>query len=95
VTWIAYPISRRGPDQTSLLPVRCPAGTARAWQHRLWRSTHDDRDGPVAASGLPRIRPMQDLRHTHATLLIGEGGVNVKVIQERLDHHSHSLTADT
>ncbi|MEX2430734.1 MAG: tyrosine-type recombinase/integrase, partial [Dehalococcoidia bacterium] len=49
----------------------------------------------VAASGLPRIRPMQDLRHTHATLLIGEGGVNVKVVQERLGHHSHSFTADT
>jgi integrase len=49
----------------------------------------------VIASGLPRIRPMQDLRHTHATLLIGEGGVNVKVVQERLGHHSHSFTADT
>jgi integrase len=49
----------------------------------------------VLASGLPRIRPMQDLRHTHATLLIGEGGVNVKVVQERLGHHSHSFTADT
>ncbi len=49
----------------------------------------------VLASGLPRIRPLQDLRHTHATLLIGEGGVNVKVVQERLGHHSHSFTADT
>ena len=49
----------------------------------------------VIASGLPRIRPMQDLRHTHATLLIGQGGVNVKVVQERLGHHSHSFTADT
>jgi integrase len=49
----------------------------------------------VIESGLPRIRPMQDLRHTHATLLIGEGGVNVKVVQERLGHHSHSFTADT
>jgi integrase len=49
----------------------------------------------VAASGLPKIRPMQDLRHTHATLLIGVGGVNVKVVQERLGHHSHSFTADT
>jgi integrase len=49
----------------------------------------------MIASGLPRIRPMQDLRHTHATLLIGEGGVNVKVVQERLGHHSHSFTADT
>lgn len=49
----------------------------------------------VLASGLPRIRPLQDLRHTHATLLIGEGRVNVKVVQERLGHHSHSFTADT
>ena len=49
----------------------------------------------IKASGLPRIRPMQDLRHTHATLLIGEAGVNVKVVQERLGHHSHSFTADT
>jgi integrase len=37
---------------------------------------------------------MQDLRHTHATLLIGEG-VNVKLVQERPGHHSHSFTADT
>ena len=49
----------------------------------------------MLASDLPRIRPLQDLRHTHATLLIGEGGVNVKVVQERLGHHSHSFTADT
>ena len=56
----------------------------------------------MVASGLPRIRPMQDLRHTPLdnppTLRVtgfGEGGVNVKVVQERLGHHSHSFTADT
>ena len=27
--------------------------------------------------------------------MIGEGGVNDKVVQERLGHHSHSFTADT
>ena len=43
---------------------------------------------------LPRIRPLQDLRHTHATLLIADGG-NAKVVQERLGHHAHSFTADT
>lgn len=48
----------------------------------------------VADSGLPRIRPLQDLRHTHATLLLADGA-NPKVIQERLGHHSHSFTADT
>lgn len=49
----------------------------------------------ILDSGLPEIRPLQDLRHTHATILIGEAGVNVKVVQERLGHHSHSFTADT
>lgn len=48
----------------------------------------------IAASGLPAIRPLQDLRHTHATLLLADGE-NAKVVQERLGHHSHSLTADT
>jgi len=49
----------------------------------------------IEASGLPRIRPLQDLRHTHATLLIGKAGVNPKVVQERLGHHSYAFTVDT
>ena len=48
----------------------------------------------ILASSLPRIRPLQDLRHTHATLLLADGE-NAKVVQERLGHHSHSFTADT
>jgi integrase len=48
----------------------------------------------IEASGLPPIRPLQDLRHTHATLLLADGE-NAKVVQERLGHHSHSFTADT
>ncbi len=48
----------------------------------------------IIASGLPRIRPLQDLRHTHATLLLAHGE-NAKVVQERLGHHSHAFTADT
>ena len=48
----------------------------------------------IEASGLPPIRPLQDLRHTHATLLLADGA-NAKVVQERLGHHSHSFTADT
>lgn len=48
----------------------------------------------ILHSGLPRIRPLQDLRHTHATLLLADGE-NAKVVQERLGHHSHSFTADT
>ena len=46
----------------------------------------------IKASGLPRIRPY-DLRHTSATLLLGEG-VNVKVVSERLGHASAALTLD-
>ena len=48
----------------------------------------------IEESGLPKIRPLQDLRHTHATLLLADGE-NAKVVQERLGHHSHSFTADT
>jgi integrase len=48
----------------------------------------------IEDSGLPRIRPLQDLRHTHATLLL-VGGEHLKVVQERLGHHSHSFTSDT
>ena len=48
----------------------------------------------IDASGLPPIRPLQDLRHTHASLLLADGE-NAKVVQERLGHHSHSFTADT
>lgn len=48
----------------------------------------------IEASALPSIRPLQDLRHTHATLLLADGE-NAKVVQERLGHHSHSFTADT
>lgn len=48
----------------------------------------------IRATGLPRIRPLQDLRHTHATLLL-VGGEHLKVVQERLGHHSHSFTSDT
>lgn len=48
----------------------------------------------ILDSGLPRIRPLQDLRHTHAALLLADGE-NAKVVQERLGHRSHSFTADT
>lgn len=45
------------------------------------------------AAGVPRLR-FHDLRHTHATLLL-DAGENVKVVQERLGHHSASFTLDT
>ena len=42
---------------------------------------------------LPRLR-FHDLRHTHATVLLG-AGVNVKVVSERLGHASVAFTLDT
>jgi integrase len=42
---------------------------------------------------LPKIR-LHDLRHLHATILLA-AGVNVKVISERLGHHSAAFTMDT
>lgn len=80
--------------------------TAPVWQdHDLvfcrddglpWHPDHvtDTISEMIDASDLPRIRPLQDLRHTHATLLLADGA-NAKVVQERLGHHSHSFTADT
>ncbi len=47
----------------------------------------------LARAGLPRIR-FHDLRHTAATLLLGQG-VHVKVVQEQLGHSQISVTLDT
>ncbi|MUG46414.1 tyrosine-type recombinase/integrase [Paenibacillus woosongensis] len=41
----------------------------------------------------PKIR-FQDLRHTHATLLL-KGGIHPKIVQERLSHSSITVTIDT
>lgn len=46
----------------------------------------------AAKAGLPKIR-FHDLRHTNATLMIGEG-VNLKIISERLGHSAIDITAD-
>ena len=42
---------------------------------------------------MPHLR-FHDLRHTHATYLLG-AGVNIKVISERLGHASVAFTMDT
>lgn len=42
--------------------------------------------------GLPEVR-LHDLRHTHATLLL-QGGINPKVISERLGHSTVRITLD-
>ena len=47
----------------------------------------------LARAGLPRIR-FHDLRHCHATHLL-RAGVNAKVVQERLGHHSAAFTLAT
>jgi integrase len=47
----------------------------------------------VKAAGVPLIR-LQDVRHTHASLLL-KAGVNPKVVSERLGHSSVAFTLDT
>jgi len=44
-------------------------------------------------AGLPHLR-FHDLRHSHASFLLG-AGVNVKVVSERLGHASVAFTLDT
>ncbi len=55
--------------------------------HRLYDCYKD----VLNQAGLPNIR-FHDLRHTHATLMLG-WGINPKVVQERLGHAhiSHTL----
>ncbi len=70
-------------------PRRAPAG-------RWWYPDHVTHAIAelIAASGLPRIRPLQDLHHTHASILLASGQPP-KVVQERLGHHSTAFTQDT
>jgi integrase len=46
----------------------------------------------LAAAGLPQIR-FHDLRHTAATLLLGQG-VHPKIVSEMLGHTSIGITLD-
>jgi integrase len=47
----------------------------------------------TAAAGVPGLR-IHDLRHAHATLMLGQG-VHPKVVSERLGHASVNITLDT
>lgn len=47
----------------------------------------------TSAAGLPGLR-IHDLRHAHATLMLGQG-VHPKVVSERLGHASVNITLDT
>ena len=47
----------------------------------------------LGSDALPKIT-IHGLRHTHATVL-GEQGVNMKIIQERLGHTTITTTMDT
>jgi integrase len=46
----------------------------------------------MAKAGLKGFR-LHDLRHTHASLLLGEG-VHLKVVSERLGHSDIRITGD-
>jgi integrase len=46
----------------------------------------------IASAGLPRLR-IHDLRHGHASLLMGEG-LSAKIVAERLGHSNTRITLD-
>lgn len=50
-------------------------------------------DNVIKKANVPKIR-LHDLRHTHATILLGLGE-NPKVVSERLGHSNVSMTLDT
>ncbi len=47
----------------------------------------------IKPPGVPKVR-FHDLRHTSATILLGQG-VAMKVVSERLGHSTTALTTDT
>lgn len=63
--------------------VRHPERFSRAWQTAVTRARRDLPD-------LPSIR-LHDLRHTHATIMLG-AGIPVKVVSERLGHANATIT---
>jgi integrase len=64
---------------------RHPERFSRQFFSHLKRARKD-----LGAGAMPRIR-LNDLRHTHPTLLLG-AGVPVKIVSERLGHASATIT---
>lgn len=81
-------------EQTDETPVCCdcvgamidPPNLNRWWAGKKGASGYRD------SIGFPELK-MHELRHTSATLLLGNG-VDVKTVQHRLGHASSSLTLD-
>jgi integrase len=66
--------------------VRHPERTSRTWQSRMAQIGADRK----VKNPPPAIR-LHDLRHTHASLMLG-AGVPVRVVSERLGHASATIT---
>jgi integrase len=66
--------------------VRHPERTSRAWQARMSQIAGDK----TVKNPPPAIR-LHDLRHTHASLMLGSG-VPVHLVSERLGHASATIT---
>ena len=87
---------RRPVEQTGETPVCCsdaggwldPTNVNRWWGGNKSRGIEGYRD----TIGFPDLK-LHELRHTSATLLLGNG-VDVKTVQHRLGHASSSLTLD-
>lgn len=82
-------LSRIGVEQVDLTPVCCNGLGQLTDAGMFWRQFKRFRE----EAGFPELK-FHELRHTQATLLLGNG-TDVKTVQKRLGHARASITLDT
>ena len=81
-------LSRIGVEQTKQTPVACNGYGQLYDRGMFWRQFREFRE----EAGFPGLK-FHELRHTHASILIGNG-VDVKTVQKRLGHSRAAFTLD-